>query len=186
MLELFLSPLGRIGRAQWWIAQTLSWTILLGGGTVFSISIFDYGWLTDPFSQFQILFSDPNFTPFILLAFWINLSSTVKRFHDRGMSGWWSMIMFIPLFGAAWLTRACGFGLGDNFNNDYGPAPGAHNASSQVDHNFGEIDDKYERAIAAALQSSASPKPFESEPISSTPVQIQISANIRPAFGKRI
>ena len=39
---------------------------------------------------------------------WIGLSVQVKRWHDRGKSGWWGLINLIPIIGQVWVFIECG------------------------------------------------------------------------------
>ncbi len=55
----------------------------------------------------------------------INICSTVKRYHDRGKSGFWFFITFVPLIGGMWQFIECGMLPGDDHNNDYGAPPGS-------------------------------------------------------------
>lgn len=41
----------------------------------------------------------------------------VKRYHDRGKSGWWSLIMFIPVIGFFWTYIELGFFKGITNHN---------------------------------------------------------------------
>jgi uncharacterized membrane protein YhaH (DUF805 family) len=46
-----------------------------------------------------------------------------KRWHDRGKSGWWMLILFIPLLGFVWFLVECGFLPGTAGPNQYGNDP---------------------------------------------------------------
>ena len=46
-----------------------------------------------------------------------------KRWHDREKSGWWTLIVFVPIIGALWLLIECGFLVGTRGPNKYGPDP---------------------------------------------------------------
>jgi uncharacterized membrane protein YhaH (DUF805 family) len=68
------------------------------------------------------------FASTVILAFgvlvnWISLAIAVKRYHDRDKSGWWVLIIFLPVIGALWYLIECGFLRGTDGNNDYGPDP---------------------------------------------------------------
>ena len=47
----------------------------------------------------------------------------VKRWHDRGKSGWWVLIALIPLVGPIWAIIETGFLPGTSGPNEYGPDP---------------------------------------------------------------
>jgi len=57
------------------------------------------------------------------LLLWGNVVVTIKRWHDLGKSGWWTLIIFVPLVGAIWHLVECGFFPGTTGANPYGPAP---------------------------------------------------------------
>ena len=40
---------------------------------------------------------------------WVGFASGVRRFHDRGKSGWWALLYFVPGIGWLWLIIECGF-----------------------------------------------------------------------------
>ena len=47
----------------------------------------------------------------------------IKRFHDRGKSGWWVCIAFIPILGLIWYIVEAGFLRGTVGPNAYGEDP---------------------------------------------------------------
>jgi len=59
----------------------------------------------------------------ILAAVWIGLAVGIKRFHDRGKSGWWVLIALVPVVGGLWYLIECGFLRGTIGPNAYGPDP---------------------------------------------------------------
>ncbi len=58
-----------------------------------------------------------------VVAFWISLAAGVKRFDDRNKSGWWVLIVFVPVIGGLWYLIECGFLKGTTGPNTYGPDP---------------------------------------------------------------
>lgn len=52
-----------------------------------------------------------------------SLCVSIKRWHDRGKSGWWVLIGFVPVIGWIWTLVECGFLPGTPAANDYGPDP---------------------------------------------------------------
>ena len=84
--------------------------------------------ITGADGQPQIDFTSPALTPawigylvYIIVGMWITITISIKRFHDRGKSGWWILIMFIPLIGPLWWLIELGFFRGDPGPNAYGP-----------------------------------------------------------------
>jgi len=55
--------------------------------------------------------------PFIALV-WFSSLTGIKRCHDMGISGWWSVTSFIPFIALAWL-----FWPGSRDANRFGPPP---------------------------------------------------------------
>lgn len=54
---------------------------------------------------------------------WAGLALSIKRWHDRGKSGWWILIAFVPLIGGIWSLVETGFLPGTPGDNQYGPNP---------------------------------------------------------------
>lgn len=52
-----------------------------------------------------------------------SIAVQVKRWHDRGKSGWWWWIQLIPAIGPLWALIECGFLKGSAGPNEYGPNP---------------------------------------------------------------
>jgi uncharacterized membrane protein YhaH (DUF805 family) len=132
-LQTFTSLDGRIPRKTFWLAVlvmvVISWILqfivfaIFGGGAMTAV--------------------DPNLTPeaqaaamqqamsgmmlplgiVILLTLWPSICIYAKRWHDRNKSGWWSLIMFVPIIGGIWLLVELGFLRGTEGPNKYGPDP---------------------------------------------------------------
>ena len=100
--QFFLSPHGRINRELWWLGVLLLvtcatfFTALLGRGGGFAIDL-------------MLLI------PYLCLH--------IKRCHDRDKSGWWCLILVIPLFGFIWAIVDLGLLEGTRGDNRYGPDP---------------------------------------------------------------
>jgi uncharacterized membrane protein YhaH (DUF805 family) len=132
-LSTFTSFEGRIPRKTFWLAVlamvVLSWILQIVIFMVFGVS------MTPSI--------DPNATPeqaaeamdaamgammlplgiVVLLTLWPTLAIYAKRWHDRNKSGWWSLIMFVPIIGAIWLLVELGFLRGTEGPNRFGPDP---------------------------------------------------------------
>jgi uncharacterized membrane protein YhaH (DUF805 family) len=57
-----------------------------------------------------------------LLLAWIHVVTTVRRYHDRGKSGVWMLLLFIPVASFVVLIE-CGFLPGTPGPNEFGPDP---------------------------------------------------------------
>jgi uncharacterized membrane protein YhaH (DUF805 family) len=204
MFELLFSPMGRITRAQWWMVQLINMLIMM---VAYFLVIGSLGRvnLKDPEVVVQLILGSAGTIGIaVLVTFWFNLCATIKRHHDHGRSGLWVLVTFLPtalffsgLFGfslfasvvvGGWNLIQCGFLVGETNDNDYGPAPGGgswRKGSGFDDEHTGAIDDKYERAIAAALQSTTVPPQATTQVYQSAPQSSPPTTN-RPVFGKRV
>jgi len=101
---LFTSPEGRIGRGHWWV----------GAAMLF------FAWLI-----ISLLFGSDGIVPFALglILMFAGIMLHIKRFHDRGKSGWWVLIIFLPVIGFIWMIIDLGLLEGTPGQNDSGPAP---------------------------------------------------------------
>ena len=63
---------------------------------------------------------------YVIVGTYVSVVVHVKRWHDRDKSGWWSLLLFIPLVGEIWTLIECGFLAGTPGPNRYGPSPTAH------------------------------------------------------------
>ncbi len=130
-MDLFFSFNGRINRAKWWVGilvlfvvQMVLWALL---GTVFGLSAMSN---VDPNDAAAIeammeQMSGMIIPMIILIAVMLypSLAVYTKRWHDRNKSGWWSLIVLIPMVGAIWLIVELGVLRGTDGENRYGPDP---------------------------------------------------------------
>lgn len=58
-----------------------------------------------------------------IIAVVMSLAVQIKRWHDRGKSGWWVLIALVPFIGGLWALIECGFLAGTPGPNKYGPQP---------------------------------------------------------------
>ncbi|HMB11618.1 DUF805 domain-containing protein [Saliniramus sp.] len=101
---LFTSPEGRIERQRWWIGVVIlfgAWLVLNG------------------------LFGSDGLIPFILsiLLLVAGIMLHIKRFHDRDKSGWWVLILFVPVLGLIWAIVDLGILEGTPGANRFGADP---------------------------------------------------------------
>ena len=105
--HLFFSFDGRINRAKWWLGL-----ILLS--VVYGIVVAIFGYDTDNLLTLSLL---------ALLWVWPSLAISIKRWHDRGKSGWWVLIGLVPIIGPLWALIETGFLPGIQGPNEYGADP---------------------------------------------------------------
>ena len=131
--NLYLSLDGRINRKPFWLGvvvfAVVTWILEFILFAVFGVSL--------------IPTMDPNADPAAaaaaasammgkmtvpliilgLLILWPAICLYAKRWHDRGKSGWWSLITFVPIIGSIWLLVELGFLRGTEGPNRFGPDP---------------------------------------------------------------
>ncbi len=126
MLAFMLSPSGRIGRGKWWLAQLVNTVIIIG-----FIVLVSFQFSGDNVSSILSDSPNPSIDPMFAVEFlavalflvWMTFCINVKRYHDRGKSGWWYLIQFIPIVGPIWAFIELGFCAGDDGDNEYGDGP---------------------------------------------------------------
>jgi uncharacterized membrane protein YhaH (DUF805 family) len=109
-LGSLLSFDGRIGRRDYWL------TMLIGIGSVAGCAV-----LLDS-SRSPLAVGIGALVG--IVAWWICLAASVKRWHDRNKAGTWVLIVLIPLVGAIWALIETGFVEGTTGPNDYGQPSG--------------------------------------------------------------
>ena len=99
---LFFSFEGRINRQRFWLAA-----VALLAVNVIAVAVFP-----------------PVLTGLIQLALlYPSFAVSVKRCHDRSRSGWWSLLLLIPVVGFVWAVVDLGILQGTDGGNAYGPDP---------------------------------------------------------------
>ena len=77
---------GRINRRQYW----LGWLLFV----IIMLPVAIWNGTFEPSSQgalwFLVVFS-------LTFGIWCPLAISVKRLHDRNLSGWWTLLAFVPL-----------------------------------------------------------------------------------------
>jgi uncharacterized membrane protein YhaH (DUF805 family) len=131
--NLFLSFEGRINRQPFWLGLLaliiLTWILEFILFAIFGVSMMPV--------------MDPNATPeaaaaaaaasmskmiaplgiLVLLTLWPSLAMYTKRWHDRDKSGWWTLIILVPIIGSIWLLVELGFLRGTDGPNRFGDDP---------------------------------------------------------------
>ena len=122
---LLLSAAGRIGRKTYWLSAL--------GLFVANLVLQGASWLViNPTTEDgHVSFSVDTLGTLTLLALFVvmlvlsvsGLLSSIKRCHDRGRSGWFLLVSFIPLVGAIWMLVELGFLRGTSGTNRFGSDP---------------------------------------------------------------
>ena len=107
---------GRINRGKFWAGIAVSWGIGLVFAILLSITV---GSGSGALSGILVFVG----IALYVMLIWIGLAISIKRWHDRGKSGWWILIAFIPIIGGLWALIETGFLEGDAGDNQYGPNP---------------------------------------------------------------
>ena len=58
-----------------------------------------------------------------LVSIYLSLALYAKRWHDRDKSGWWTLIVLVPIVGQIWFLVELGILQGSTGSNRYGPDP---------------------------------------------------------------
>ena len=83
MLHFYFNPNGRVSRKAIWLRFFLP-----GVGIFFFAGIMDalLGWDVD-----ETVYGPVSLIVFLII-FWPSIAVTIKRFHDRNMTGWWIVV----------------------------------------------------------------------------------------------
>ena len=109
---LFTSFEGRIGRQQMWMGII----VLIAISIVVAVLDMILGTRTESgMCILGLIYS--------IAAIYPSIALYAKRWHDRGKSGWWSLIILVPIIGGLWLLIELGFLKGTDGPNQYGPDP---------------------------------------------------------------
>jgi uncharacterized membrane protein YhaH (DUF805 family) len=122
MQTLLFSFEGRINRAKFWIISIAVGII----HDILSYIIYPAVWTeSDPATALESVGLVRGILLLVLfvVVVWIGLAVAVKRWHDRDKSGWWVLIVLVPVVGVLWYLIECGFLRGTPGPNRYGPDP---------------------------------------------------------------
>lgn len=115
--KILFSFSGRIPRQTYWLAT-------LGIWAAFFVAMFTAGFVAEAAGGGHKA-SGASVATLVLVLFtylcvlWCSLAVTVKRWHDRGKSGFWMLIYFVPLIGPLWCFIELGFLEGTPGPNEF-------------------------------------------------------------------
>jgi|EndMetStandDraft_5_1072996.scaffolds.fasta_scaffold606205_2 uncharacterized membrane protein YhaH (DUF805 family) len=114
-----LSFYGRVNRSQYWVRILLLIVVMFVLGGLFSVVSVQAGpYLTEDtqlFLQFFCLL-------LLLVVPYAMIANLVKRLHDYGTTGWWSLLVLVPLVDVIFLIGV-GVVEGEAGSNAFGPEP---------------------------------------------------------------
>ena len=112
---LWFSFTGRATRIDYWVRYTIPY--LVGG--VIAAFLDDMLGTANPDTGGGGVIT----LLYVVAAIWPSLAVGVKRCHDRDRSGWFLLIVLIPIVGGIWLLIELGFLRGSRGGNRFGPDP---------------------------------------------------------------
>jgi uncharacterized membrane protein YhaH (DUF805 family) len=101
---------GRVNRAPFWI---VSFVMAIVGMVVATVIAFVIG------GELGGILA---FAAYVVIYLWPALAVSIKRAHDRGRSGWFTLVGLVPILNIWWLVEI-GFLRGTPGSNQYGPNP---------------------------------------------------------------
>ncbi len=110
--DVLLSSSGRIPRSTYWI-YGIAIGLLSVLASFLDVAVFGND-QSSPFPLFSAIVSLLSLVPGIMVS--------IKRCHDRNHSGWFLLILFIPLVNL-WPAVELAFIRGTDGDNEYGPDP---------------------------------------------------------------
>lgn len=129
MKALLFSAQGRIGRGQFWKGVVLSTLAMIVVMLVVNLVLSQFV-ANEASGDGEFKATGAAAIPMVLANFaiiglfaWSSICLGIKRFHDRGKSGLWVLISFVPIIGGVWYLVETGFLKGTAGPNAYGPDP---------------------------------------------------------------
>lgn len=106
---------GRIGRMQYFVTSIILMLVVLFPGNLFVSFSFEFDGII------LLIFLLMLFVVYVV-SMTLEISITVRRLHDIGMSGWFTLILFVPFLNLLWVLYLL-FRRGEGVPNKYGPVP---------------------------------------------------------------
>ena len=112
---------GRIPRSTFWYAS-------IGMMVVYGVLFAIMGGITAATADSSGAGAGGAILPLLMLVLYVplliaSLAVSIKRWHDRGKSGWWVLIGLVPIIGGLWALVETGFLPGTAGPNRFGTDP---------------------------------------------------------------
>ena len=114
--QLLFSFEGRIPRYGFWLAQ------IYAAALVYIVVAADATIVHSAQGATRVLLLALSAVIYLVTA-WADLAVLAKRWHDRGKSGWMSLILLVPVVGLVWVFVELGGLRGTQGPNRYGEDP---------------------------------------------------------------
>ncbi|MGP8231321.1 MAG: DUF805 domain-containing protein [Methylovirgula sp.] len=108
--NLFLTNTGRLDRQPFWIGLIVLFLVSAAARLILLVL---FGHHSAIGHLLYLIVELP------LLYAWVNIG--IKRFHDRDKSGWWVLIVLVPVIGWIWYLIDAGILPGTDGPNQYDP-----------------------------------------------------------------
>lgn len=125
--NLFFSMEGRINRGKFWLGILIlfiaQWVVMLIVGALTGTGMMMAMDPNAPPDPAAIMAAMAPLFIVMLIFLWPALCIYAKRWHDRNKSGWWTLIILVPIVGSIWMIIELGLLKGTEGPNKYGPDP---------------------------------------------------------------
>lgn len=101
LLGVYFSFKGRLSRKEFWLYYVIPFVLV--------------GYLLSQIGNEYFVID-----ALLVLSIWPSLAVQVKRWHDINKSGWWVLILLVPIIGGLIALIANGFFPGTKGENEYG------------------------------------------------------------------
>ncbi len=101
-LKKFFQFSGRSRRKEYWMFALLFWILFFVAGvidTMMGFGTVNTGTTTDPYNFSWNVHNGPVMIALSLAFFIPHLAVSVRRLHDTNRTGWWLLILLLPLIG---------------------------------------------------------------------------------------
>ncbi len=127
--NLYMNYEGRINRQPFWLGLLaliiVQWIVIFIVSMLLGVSMMgniDPNMAPDVAASMAMKAMIPIWIVSLLFLYPV-LAVYTKRWHDRDKSGWWSLIILVPIIGAIWFLVECGFLRGTEGPNRFGNDP---------------------------------------------------------------